>query len=266
MNENEGTVPGAGAVCPPPSRFWKLAFEQVNWSAEEVEHLMSCRRCQHELVAVFGAVRARSRAVAGLAAGMAILASWARRRARQPFSLPRTTLELAGTATVDELAFTFDDLALKASRCRHRDGTYWLHLEHDTLPPGTLMQLVVAGDGQPAWGRYVMLRPGFDKAEAQALLDETVPAGADHLYIDRAGLPAPESAALLRTSFHLARRHDPVSMEAQPGSTYSAWQAWARRVLVEGGTSTEVRAVLAEMLADEAGAAELDRPGFCPSL
>src|SRR5437870_4281757 len=140
MNEKEGDGPGAVSACPAPSRFWKLAFEQAGWSAIEIAHLLDCRRCQRELVRVFGAIRDREKAVAGLAAGMALLAGWARRRARQPFALPRSALELAGPAPLDEVAFTFDDPGLKASRCRHRDGAYWLHLEHDTLSPGTLMQ------------------------------------------------------------------------------------------------------------------------------
>src|SRR5947207_1517238 len=101
MNDNEGAEPKAGPLCPAPSRFWKLAFEQANWLAPEVEHLMLCRRCQRELVTVFGAIRGRERAVAGLAVGMALLASGARRRARQPFALPRAAVELAGPATVD---------------------------------------------------------------------------------------------------------------------------------------------------------------------
>ncbi len=268
MNDNGDKHPGANSPCLAPSRFWKLAFEQAGWAALEIEHVMGCRRCKQDLLKVFRAIRGREKAVAGLAVGMAALAACARRRARQAFALPRHTVEMGGTPVADELPFAFDDPGLKASRCRHSDGTYWLHLEHEKLSPGTLLQVVLSGSGvEKPWARYVVLREGFESSVAQVLLDESVPAGADQLYLDRADLPSAEVAALLRASFNLARRHDPVSVEAGAEGGPSAWQTWARDALARGGAGDEVRQVLAEVLADEpVGPPDLNRPAFGAGL
>jgi hypothetical protein len=267
MIENGDQRPGIAPTCPAPSRFWKLALEQAAWSEPEVEHLLGCRRCRQELVQVFRAAGRRARAAAGLAAGMAALAACASRRARQPFALPQHRVEMGGPTGADQVAFTFDDPGLKASRCRHADGTYWLHLEHLASPPGTLMQVVLTGGAvERPWARYVVLRQGFESSVAQLWLDESVPAGADRLFLDRAEPPGEELATLLRASFRLARRNDPVAVERGGDGTPSAWQAWARNALLEGGAGDEVRQVLAEVLADESsGAPGPNRPAFGPA-
>ncbi len=261
--------------CVSLPRLWKVALGLDTWNAAECQHLLGCQRCRTALWQSLEAIQKRKAVEEELAAGCRAMAGQggpatpsvdpaqaaAKRRilaappgwlAQQPFRWSRAQKEpeLFSTEELPEFTFTFEeDPNLKVVRCRHRDGTYWLHLEHSQWPPGTLAQIVLSSDDEccDLFVRYVVMRQGFRGTVTQTLLDVDIPEGEHRFHVAQVGVPGTELVGKLRESFARAREHDPAAVDVQEGASHSAWQLWALAALKQEGLQDELRKVLEEI-------------------
>src|SRR5262245_61950711 len=124
--------------CPPPDRFWKVAEGLDEWGADEEEHVHTCTRCR----AYSRRIAAVTRAPAGGWRG------WVCLFARQPVGRFRAAASFSDREAFAEQRLAFDGDAhlvgvLYLRTRRGRPPEHWLHLEHDRLPPGTMLEVSV---------------------------------------------------------------------------------------------------------------------------
>jgi hypothetical protein len=228
----------------PVPRAWAVALDPAAASFKESEHLLICSACSARVQRAMTALAARREARERYEAALVLLAALVKTHTRRPFALPRPAVTGFETGPAHDdgfVTYDFDDPDLTAGVERTGDGRYLLHIEHPGRKPGDLLLAVVRrpDDPQPAWARFVMLRPGYRHPEATARLDEAALPG-DHyqLYLDVVAAPPPEAADLLRASLQDARADDPPAV--------AAWQAWAEAAL-KAGAGDPLRPVLEEI-------------------
>jgi hypothetical protein len=228
-------------ACPRPARFWNVALELDEWTAEERQHVESCAHCRAAAQQVLAAARNSAPAVqvaaAVFVAGMVLVAKRLLRR------LPAVKQYTDTTGPSPELRLSFDgDPHLEAVLFREQ-GEHWLRLEHRRLPAGTLVQVSVSEPGAPGWSRYLVLHADAKLAVARIRIEAALPDDdrdrqlAVHI-LSAAALSA-SAGPLLRQSF-IEASHDDAA--ARP-----AWESWARRARQEVADNPELVRTLQEI-------------------
>jgi hypothetical protein len=227
-------------ACPRPARFWNVALELDEWTADERQHVESCAHCRAAAEQVLAAARNPAVTVqvaaAVLVAGMVLVARRLLRR------LPAKQYTDT-TGPSPELRLSFDgDPHLEAVLFREQ-GEHWLRLEHRQLPAGTMVQVSVSEPGAPGWSRYLVLRADAKHVVARIRIESALPDdGRDRQLAVRILSAAALSASdgmLLQQSFAAVSHDDPA---ARP-----AWESWARRARQEVADNPELVMVLDEI-------------------
>ena len=141
---------------------------------------------------------------------------------------------------LEERRFQFDGGELHGV-WYYEEGSHWLHVESSKYLAGTLVYLILHNEqGNRAWERYVMLRPGVERPAGRARVSSPPPGSSSLIYylVDAAKLTT-EDVEVLKASFDAAREDE---KDAVP-----SWQTWAKSALGQPGLDSQIQKALGEI-------------------